>query len=153
QWTAEGMRAVFPALVSWLTFGFALGLLTTGATTLVERFLGKLPPSSRPVVSEPKIRVVILGGGFAGVTTGLSLEKEFRNDPTVGFTIVSETNALLFKPILAEVAASSLEPTHISTPLRSSLRRTRVVRAQLTGADFEKPAGHFSDRRKTLPYA
>ena len=43
QWTAEGMRAVFPALVSWLTFGFVLGLLTTGATTLVERFVGKLP--------------------------------------------------------------------------------------------------------------
>ena len=151
QWTAEGMRAVFPALVSWLTFGFALGLLTTGATMLVERFVGKLPPAS-PAVSELKTRVVILGGGFAGVTTALSLEREFRNDPTVGFTIVSETNALLFTPMLAEVAASSLEPTHISTPLRSSLRRTRVVRAQVIGVDFEKHEVQFSDRNETLPY-
>jgi NADH dehydrogenase len=152
QWTAGGMRAVFPALVSWLTFGFALGLLTTGATTLVERFFGKLPPASRLAVSELKIRVVILGGGFAGVTTALILEKEFRNDPTVGFTIVSETNALLFTPMLAEVAASSLEPTHISTPLRSSLHRTRVVRAQVVGIDFESRRVKLSEREETLPY-
>jgi len=152
QWTAEGMRSVFPALVSWLTFGFALGLLTTGATMLVERLVGKLPPASRPAVQDLKTRVVILGGGFAGVTTALSLEREFRNDPTVGFTIVSETNALLFTPMLAEVAASSLEPTHISTPLRSSLRRTRVVRAQVIGVDFEKHEVQFSDRKETLPY-
>src|SRR5262249_33706013 len=51
---------------------------------------------------------------------------------------VSETNALLFTPMLAEVAGSSLEPTHISCPLRCSLRRTQVVRGKATQVDLER---------------
>jgi hypothetical protein len=34
-------------------------------------------------------------------------------------TLISETNALLFTPMLAEVAGSTLGPSHISTPLRT----------------------------------
>jgi len=56
----------------------------------------------------------------------------------VRFTLVSDTNALLFTPMLAEVAGSSLEPTHISSPLRTCLRRTEVVRGRVTGIDLEK---------------
>jgi NADH dehydrogenase len=51
---------------------------------------------------------------------------------------VSETNALLFTPMLAEVAGSSLEPSHISTPLRTSLRRTQVVRGRVSQVDLDK---------------
>jgi NADH:ubiquinone reductase (H+-translocating) len=152
QWTAEGMRGLFPALVGWLLFGFALGLLTTGALRLAERLFGVTPAPPEPVSPEVKTCVVILGGGFAGVTTAINLEKEFRDDPSVAFTLVSETNALLFTPMLAEVAASSLEPTHISTPLRSSLHRTRVVRAQVAGIDLENRRVKLSDREETLPY-
>jgi NADH:ubiquinone reductase (H+-translocating) len=152
HWTAEGMRGLFPALVGWLLFGFALGLLTTGAVRLAERLFSVTPSPPEPVSPEVKTCVVILGGGFAGVTTAMNLEKEFRDDPSVAFTLVSETNALLFTPMLAEVAASSLEPTHISTPLRSSLHRTRVVRAQVAGVDLENRRIKLSDREETLPY-
>jgi len=152
HWTAEGMRGLFPALVGWLLFGFALGLLTTGAVRLAERLFGATPTPPEPVSPEVKTCVVILGGGFAGVTTAINLEKEFRDDPSVAFTLVSETNALLFTPMLAEVAASSLEPTHISTPLRSSLHRTRVVRAQVAGIDLENRRVKLSDREEPLPY-
>jgi NADH:ubiquinone reductase (H+-translocating) len=152
HWTAEGMRGLFPALVGWLLFGFALGLLTTGAVRLAERLFGVTPSPPEPLSPEVKTCIVILGGGFAGVTTAMNLEKEFRDDPSVAFTLVSETNALLFTPMLAEVAASSLEPTHISTPLRSSLHRTRVVRAQIAGVDLENRRVKLSDREETLPY-
>ncbi len=152
QWTAAGMRALFPALVGWLLFGFALGLLTTGAVRLAERFFGAAPAAPEPAPPEAKTRIVILGGGFAGVTAAMNLEKEFRYDPPVAFTLVSETNALLFTPMLAEVAASSLEPTHISTPLRSSLHRTSVLRAQVAGVDLEKRRVQLSEREETLPY-
>jgi NADH:quinone reductase (non-electrogenic) len=89
-----------------------------------------LPPTRRT-------EIVILGGGFAGVTTGEQLEKQFRDDPTVAFTLVSETNSWLFTPMLVEVAASGLEPTHITTPLRTSLKRTRVLRSKVAGIDLK----------------
>ncbi|MEP6586506.1 MAG: NAD(P)/FAD-dependent oxidoreductase [Candidatus Udaeobacter sp.] len=152
QWTAEGMRALFPALIGWLLFGFALGLLTTSGVRLAERFFGSTTAPAEPALPEVKTRIVILGGGFAGVSTAMHLEKEFRDDPTVSLTLVSETNALLFTPMLAEVAASSLEPTHISTPLRSSLHRTRVVRAKVSGIDLESRCVQLPDREETLPY-
>ena len=153
QWTAEGMRTLFPALVGWLLFGFALGLLATGAVHLAERLFGAITPvAPARKIPEVKTHIVILGGGFAGVTTAINLEKEFRADPTVAFTLVSETNALLFTPMLAEVAASSLEPTHISTPLRSSFRRTSVVRSKVSGIDLANRRVKLSDREEMLPY-
>ncbi len=152
QWTAEGMRTLFPALVGWLLFGFALGLLTTGAVRLAERLFGATPALPAPTAPEIKTRIVILGGGFAGVTAAQNLEREFRYDPSVALTLVSETNALLFTPMLAEVAGSSLEPTHISAPLRTSLHRTRVVRAKVSGIDLEQRRVQLPDREETLPY-
>ncbi len=80
-------------------------------------------------------RIVILGGGFAGVGTAEHLERKFGADPSVDLTLVSDSNALLFTPMLAQVAASSVEPTHISSPLRTSLRRTNIVRGHVTGID------------------
>jgi NADH dehydrogenase len=152
QWTAEGMRALFPALVGWLLFGFGLGLVTTGAVWFMEEFVGPAPPVPENKIPEIKTRILILGGGFAGVTCALNLERELRNDPTVAISLVSETNALLFTPMLAEVAASSLEPTHISTPLRSSFRRTAVVRSQVAGINLANRRVQLADREKTLPY-
>ena len=40
--------------------------------------------------------------------------------------------------MLAEVAGSSLEPSHISTPLRSTLRRTEFIRGVVADVDLEK---------------
>ena len=40
--------------------------------------------------------------------------------------------------MLAEVAGGSLEAAHISSPLRTSLRRTAVIRGRVTGIDLEE---------------
>jgi len=137
DWSAQQMRTHFPALVGWVLYGALLGLFTQGFTDLAGRIMGPEPAPAKHSQKEPK-RIVILGGGFAGMKTAESLEREFMHDRSVSITLVSETNALLFTPMLAEVAGSSLEPSHISTPLRSSLPRTNFIRGTVENVDLER---------------
>jgi len=136
EWSAEQMRHHFPALIGWVLYGAALGLLLQTFSDVAERLLGP-EPASHHADASPKQRILILGGGFAGMKTAECLEQELRTNPSVTISLVSETNALLFTPMLAEVAGSSLEPSHISTPLRTSLHRTEFVRGRVAAVDLE----------------
>jgi NADH dehydrogenase len=136
EWTTQGMRDLFPELIGWVLFGGALGLIAQALNDLALARLGPEPEPPKAAESAPR-HIVIVGGGFAGMTTAQNLEEVFGSDRTVSFTLVSETNALLFTPMLAEVAGSSVEPSHISTPLRTSLKRTQVVRGRVSEVDLE----------------
>src|SRR5208283_779572 len=92
--------------------------------------------------------------------TAECLEEQFRASASLSVTLVSETNALLFTPMLAEVAGSSLEPSHISTPLRSSLHQTEFVRGRVADVDLagrrvlleSDPAMDAAGLRQEIPY-
>ncbi len=68
-------------------------------------------------------RVVIVGGGFAGMNAAKSL----RNVP-VDVTLIDKNNYHLFQPLLYQVATGTLSPANIAQPIRSVLRRARNVR-------------------------
>ena len=67
-------------------------------------------------------RVVILGGGFAG----LAAAKALRRSP-VRITIVDRRNHHLFQPLLYQVATAALNPSNIATPIRRILRSQKNV--------------------------
>jgi NADH dehydrogenase len=83
-------------------------------------------------------RVLILGGGFAGVYAALELEKVLARRTDVEVTLITRDNFFLFTPMLHEVAASDLELSTIVNPLRKLLRRVNTFVGTVEAIDLEK---------------
>src|SRR5271154_1371294 len=78
-------------------------------------------------------RVVILGGGFGGLSAALKLKRA-----PVEVTLIDRCNYHLFQPLLYQVATGSLSPANIAEPLRNILKgntNTRVLLAEATRID------------------
>lgn len=84
-------------------------------------------------------RVLILGGGFAGVTTAQELEKRLGRRDDVEIWLASSDNFLLFTPLLPEVCSGILEPRHVVAPLRGMVRHasTWCITAEVEKIDLE----------------
>lgn len=54
-------------------------------------------------------RIVILGGGFGGVTVLKKLQNHFQTDVSIDITMVSKDNYLLFTPMLHEIASGMID--------------------------------------------
>jgi len=84
-------------------------------------------------------RILVLGGGFAGVETARHLEKLARRRDDVEVWLVSRENFTLFTPLLPEVCSGMLEARHCVTALRAQLRRPSswAVTAEVERIDLD----------------
>lgn len=85
-----------------------------------------------------KKKILILGGGFAGITALKQLQKSFDNNPDIEISLVSDDNFFLFTPMLPEVASGMLHPSDISTPIRNLSKTAQFYNAKITEIDLEK---------------
>src|SRR5690606_9845979 len=90
-------------------------------------------------------RVVIIGGGFAGLNAARAL----RRSP-VDVILVDRRNHHLFQPLLYQVATAALSPAEIASPIRGILRRQRnvsVVLGEVVGLDLDGRVIELADGR------
>ena len=85
---------------------------------------------------ENKTRILILGGGFAGVEAARYLDRTVAKRSDVEVTLVSRENFSLFTPMLHEVVASDLEPGDICNPLRKLLRCVTILNGTIEAIDL-----------------
>jgi NADH dehydrogenase len=85
-------------------------------------------------------RIIVLGGGFAGVYAVMELERLLGRDPSVEITLVNQDNFFVFTPMLHEVAASDLDLTHIVNPIRKLLRRAAFFHGDVLEIDLAHKA-------------
>src|SRR5437016_6683939 len=83
-----------------------------------------------------KIRVLILGGGFAGLYAAMYLDKKLARRPDVDVTLISRENFFLFTPMLHEVAGGDIQPADIVNPIRRIIRRIKFVEADVQTIDL-----------------
>ena len=82
-------------------------------------------------------RIVIAGGGFAGLYAAMHFDKRLARRADVKVTLISDENFILFTPMLHEVAAGDLSPEDISNPVRRILRHVRFAGAEVKAVDLD----------------
>jgi NADH dehydrogenase len=90
------------------------------------------------------MQIVVLGGGFAGVSTAQELVKQLRKagrlardgrDDGVAVTLINRENYFVFQPLLADIISGAIETTHVVVPLRRMLKNVEVEVGQVEAID------------------
>ncbi len=80
-------------------------------------------------------RVVILGGGFAGLAAARELSRRRRSVRDLEIVLVDRNNFMLFTPMLPEAATGAVETRHIMQPFRAQLRHVRFTLGEVQDVD------------------
>jgi len=99
--------------------------------------LTKSFPEDKPLPAKAAVRkkrVLIIGGGFAGVAAARTLKRA-----DVEITLIDRRNHHIFQPLLYQVATAVLAPSEIASPIRqleTRQKNLRVILADVTGIDL-----------------
>jgi NADH dehydrogenase len=96
--------------------------MTSGSTGAAEQVVAGKP------------RVVIVGGGFAGLFAARTLRRKVGHEVEV--VLVNSTDYFLYLPLLPEVAGGVLEPRRIAVSLAARLPGVRVVLGEVRKVDL-----------------
>jgi NADH dehydrogenase len=102
------------------------------------------------VEQEKTPRVVIVGGGFAGLYAARALRHA-----AVAVTLIDRKNHHTFQPLLYQVATAALSPGEIAKPIREILRRqanVSVLLAEVTGFDLARRVVRLDGREVAYDY-
>src|SRR2546428_13706426 len=104
-------------------------------------------------------RILILGGGFGGVYTALTLEKLLKReirDRRVELGLISRDNYIVFQPMLPEVISGSIGILDTITPIRRLCPSTNLYTRTVDKIDLDRKrvsaAAGFGSRQCALEY-
>jgi NADH:ubiquinone reductase (H+-translocating) len=75
---------------------------------------------------EQPVRVVIVGGGFAGLDAALSLDAELGWSNKLEITVIDRKNYFLFPPLLPSVSVGAIETRQVTYPFRRIFEATNI---------------------------
>jgi len=93
-----------------------------------------------------KEHIVIVGGGFGGISAARELKKS-----NASITIIDRTNHHLFQPLLYQVATAALSPGDIAAPIREIVGKKsgiRVLLGEVTGINPDQQSLTLNDDRE-----
>lgn len=100
-------------------------------------------------MSKGKLKIGILGGGFAGLYTALYLQKHMED--RIDLTLFDRNNYLLYTPVLHEMATGTINARHIVIPIRRVIAPWRVhfrceavILVDLAEKTLETRSGRFT---------
>jgi NADH dehydrogenase len=104
---------------------------------------------------EPK-RIVILGGGFAGISTARELGRLAKHTPSIEVHLLNNENYFVFQPMLPDVVSCGIEPSHILNPIRHLCPDVHFHQAIVSHIDLQERHVTFSGkdtrRNQTLAF-
>src|SRR5260370_6859503 len=92
---------------------------------------------------ETKKRILILGGGFAGVYAARHLERSLRPDEA-SISLVNQENYWVYQPLLPEVISGLVGLTDVVSPIRQLCPRTHLVMPQVQKTSLANKSVTFS---------
>src|SRR5688500_8948361 len=84
------------------------------------------------------MRIVVLGGGFGGVTAARHPDRVLRRHPDVELPLVRRENFFVLPPLLLEACSGMLELRHCAQPIRAALQRARFIEATVASVDLDR---------------